>query len=43
VVESSGGANGKRELCAQVDRRIGGFEAAQPEDESAVLDAEMER
>jgi hypothetical protein len=42
VFETAGGADGERELGAEVERRVGGLERAQPEDEGAVLYAEVE-
>lgn len=42
VLQPPRGADGEGEFRAEVDGGVGGFEAAQPEDEAAVLDAEVE-
>ena len=42
VLKAAGGADGEGELGAEVDGGVDGLEAAQPEDEAAVLDAEVE-
>lgn len=39
VLQPSSGADGEGEFRAEVDGGVGGFEAAQPEDEAAFLDA----
>ena len=42
VFQAAGGPDGEGEFGAEVDGGVGGLEGAQPEDERAVLDAEVE-
>ena len=42
MLQPSSGTDRQREFRAKIDRGVGGFEAAQPEDKARVLDAEVE-
>jgi hypothetical protein len=42
VLEPAGGADREGEFRAEVEGRVGGLQRAQPEDQRAVLDAEVE-